>query len=917
MPVVNPTSTSAQPLTTSSTNQVVNDTSAIINGMLGSLSPSTRSALLAQASTPSTPSPSPSLPLPPAWTNPPVTSNIATPVSNPATPTTEVSTPPSITVGSGNSNAASSTATPNNNGVSNQSQTNQLSNQSVNVLLKEALEPNALNNYYQPTYHFRLFAAQDSDILVQSGNSLSQISGKKIPQITIAETGITGFNIQDVEIRNIGPNNAVAPNKSATTISIQISEPLGVSFLDALAGAATLLKVKNLLKCPYYLELSFTGYNIDGSYAGRPLNILRNFKNGGYWLYQISITNIDTSVNEGGTVYTLTCTSLNALDLTENKASFQQIEQTLTVSGNTVKEIYEDFRNKVNKSWLDNFGGTVAKPLAYFEPIQTHPIVVGPPHAIGKDPGNFKLKPVSPDKSSIRSWTFDKSGKVTCHITAGTMISDFLLSTIINTEEGQKLAKDITTTSKLDQSASVLNDRNFRECLIFGIESDIKILGYDTDHNHYRRGITMHLIPHYTQEPILSSVQTQVSTDVTTQQNMVKSLIKNGFFKKRYDYIFTGKNTEVLDFDLNFNLVWNGLLPRLAGARMDYSTEAIQSVLNGGSYPVSPKGTRPEAKNQLQVTNVDLAKTVDSQTTLQPGVTGTPPLTTGTKQSYAQIASNQPSLVQQPTTQSSSTNSQVATDVNNIIGGMFGAALPPGTRQQTQNFQAAINAENLRSSELSTNNGNNVYIEDVLNRVNNPNSTTPFPVSLWNGYLDVKNKTGAGYQGPYHRDKSVFGAVLEQVNGDDPMANKFQQILLGIRGDPFWLGQTNLERTVAFRTGKPVYDPLALPDYISGNQAIYIHFKYPLQIGDEFKPVLSKSTALSGLYYVKHVVSKFSDGGFKQELECARLILIDVNKALTNTTQGVPISTPQSNPKLANPSTVPATGTPPTRLSNT
>ena len=127
-----------------------------------------------------------------------------------------------------------------------------------------------------------------------------------------------------------------------------------------------------------------------------------------------------------------------------------------------------------------------------------------------------------------------------------------------------------------------------------------------------------------------------------------------------------------------------------------------------------------------------------------------------------------------------------------------------------------------------------------------------------------------------------------------------------IRGDPYWLGQTNIDRQIALTSGNNTLST-TLPDYSAGNQVILIYFRYPLQIGDNFTPVLQTNEAFIGFYSVNKVVHNFSDGAFKQTITSNRLPLLSAPTASSGSSSTA--SGAGSNTQQRQPSTTTSTST--------
>jgi hypothetical protein len=207
-------------------------------------------------------------------------------------------------------------------------------------------------------------------------------------------------------------------------------------------------------------------------------------------------------------------------------------------------------------------------------------------------------------------------------------------------------------------------------------------------------------------------------------------------------------------------------------------------------------------------------------------------------------------------------------------------ATPPNNSPQ----QAATTS--LNALKTVSNIQGRVYIEDILTKYNqDPNS---LPISFVQHYLDANTDAGVGLPPQYHQGRSLVGALVNQVY--DTSISGFQRIQLSIRGDPYWLGQSNAERQIALDAGK-TYDKYNLPDWSSGNPLLFFYWRYPLQTGDDYKPLLTDS-GFNGIYECNEVTHTFADGAFKQVLTCTRAPLIDIDLAyaVDQTSESVQIS---------------------------
>ena len=704
---------------------------------------------------------------------------------------------------------------------------------------------NPLNAYYQPTYHFRLFVASDIDLLQQSNGSISGIAD--VPQITIAETGVTGYNIKDVEFSTVADSTAEYNFQNATFFQMTVVDPIGVSFLDALYAAAAQIGMTDYTKANYYLALSFKGYDSNGI-AVNSIPVLKQ----SLWVWSLILTTIDTKINEGGGVFVLHLVNVEAQPVLADNRYVPDIlttpNQSITVKGSTVQEALASLQQGLNDAWKADFkntnnGNATSTGMVQLNPILVEPIQIGPNQ--NKDPNTFQLKAKQPDLSSILTWSM-QDGKMTCLLPPNTALGVIIIAIIASTEDGQKLVIDTNDPSTPDMSPTQVNERNVRECTTFSIEKVIKNIAREELHGNYVKAITLRVIGHYTQRPILTPTQRDTSQTPAAQQNALGSLINYGLLNKQYQYIFTGMNTEVLDCDISWNMTYVSMAPKIAGARTTSNNIAPTAKLNANTKATNNVG--PQAAQQLKV---DVGALASSPTSLAAG----------------SLAPSNPTApaTPKPLAPTWTPTSQLASLVTPTLTG-------PSASTATTPTSTTMTTTPVETTQAK----GNTYIENTINGINRRMAV---PVSFY--HADTSIDAGIVNTGQYHPGLSLVGSVFHQLNSGSA-TTAFQKINLGIHGDPFWLGQTNIQRQIVTEKLQPSHvNKGALPDYASGEQTIYLRFLYPLRDGDNFQPVLKTSEVFAGIYAVQKITHTFGDGQFKQTLEATRMPLLNVDMALS------------------------------------
>lgn len=706
----------------------------------------------------------------------------------------------------------------------------EISSQDAVNLLQKTYElkgrANWLNDYYQSTYKFKLFMTNEEDLFqgetpATIKDVYKKFNGGSIRQVVLAQTGVTGYIIGDVNITAVVGPTFRTRNTNSTGFEINISEPMGTNFLDAIRSAAIELNIQNFAKVWYYLELSFQGYGENGNVIQNALSNV-GLSNGGIWIWQIQITDIATKLTETGTEYKLTALPYDDIAL---DSDIQRIPDSLNISGSTIGEYFDSLANGLTSAYHIRYGGEILKISIKNMGIRVQPDMVYTAEQVNA----FIVSPAEQELNSIRMYNED--GLPTAQIQRGTSITDVINQTFANCEITQKFAiGDPDKTTK-----------DMHQTIVFQVEPEIKITGYDILSNQYKREITYKVWGYSTQIPIINEKQVEDAKDETVQKKMANSLYQRGFLNKRYDYIFTGKNTEITDLDLSYNMSWSAILPKLRGYRASKESVEVHQKFNdaiafGRSY-----------LGQVD----DLLAQIEQLNTIQRNLT---------EASKQPLSAEQQAKIREDLYQNSlqlkSTEQALQFASDNLAQ----------ARAQAE-AQARLQSEN----DVSSKKPKRIYAEDL---VNDTSKLSNMPViSFWQ---DDQSKimTGIGFTDPYHRNKSIYGAVLDQLYS--PLTQQFIRINMGIKGDPYWLGAANLERRVAPPT---IGLKSLLPNYFEGDNTLLLTFRYPNNFGEEGIPVIREQDVFNRIYRVVGVVHKFSGGQFHQSLDAVVLPLLDILKA--------------------------------------
>lgn len=385
--------------------------------------------------------------------------------------------------------------------------------------------PNPLWAFDQANYHFRFYLQND-------------LNPNDDTSITIAETGITGMNIQEVRMETYVAPNIKTRNTMATSVTIKIFEPHGAKLPDRMIFAATELRLKNYYKAPWKLDLKFQGYEDNG--FGRELEEL------GVWTWQLMLINITTQVTEGGSYH-----SIEAVPFAETALAnqFSMIPNSATPKGETVGEVLTDLVNILNNDQKDRYGVPLTEYAIEDRPYKGENLSGIPSPFMHRI---TSAKPQQDDERNAEGGSYAPGTDIPSIIENVLSASDTV---------SQQMVSSRSIDPKADQKEvkSVVS-------LVHRVETKVELVGFDQIVGDYRRKVTFVVVPYDTMR-LLTNVTSAENYEGTpeVQQRKMDHAKKRFFLQKQYDYLYTGQNVDIEKFDINLNFRWQVSVPQLFG----------------------------------------------------------------------------------------------------------------------------------------------------------------------------------------------------------------------------------------------------------------------------------------------------------------------------------------------------------------
>jgi spore germination cell wall hydrolase CwlJ-like protein len=688
-------------------------------------------------------------------------------------------------------------------------------------------EPNIMSELFQPTYHFSFYL--DSDITSEADTQ---------NEFVIAETGLTGMNIQEVNIDTMVGPNVRTRNAITTNIEIKIYEPLGAMLPDLLFQAAVKKQIYNYLKAPWYLKLKLHGYD----HVGNVVPV------GDGWTWKLSLIDIQTKISEDGSYHTITALPLAEVALNNQ---YCMLPDGKSLDGTTVGEVMKKLAETMNDGVKTKYGNTHPPFIEYVIDDREYPYDT----KVGvTKPFDHKITSSVETTSNLSNVT--TYGVQTSQYGAGSDIPGLLDSLMARCETAVKMAR---LSRELPPSSGIDDETTIRDAasILHRIETKVEYVGYDVIMGDYCKKITYTVKP-YSSLRLLTSIGRAMNFDKEKDLTKKKAVhaIERSFLHKQYDYVFTGLNTEVEKFDIQTNFRWAVSVPLLQGWAVNQTNTA----------KVDPTAQAKAHTDQLGYHNSTLAET-DAK------------IAEADKEIKAE--GFDPNSEQGKATQARRAQLQAARDKHyNAVQRLSNAV---GAERDKIN---KVNRDKVDAARKALPAGRTIDGEDLVYENARDGGdgyagagrggNSFLPITINQDADRPASEAGYGSSNDPNSNKSVYGALLNQLYGS--FDGNLQNLELDIKGDPYWLGPgSNGEIYDTPSTG-------VTPNFTNGEHIFVFRFKLPIGYDQRTGTVAlsqganegnnnpgGSSNIFTGFYATSQVVHHFRDGAFTQTLTGTRI----------------------------------------------
>ena len=334
----------------------------------------------------------------------------------------------------------------------------------------------------------------------------------------------------------------------SSRFELEITEPNGGgALMPLLSKAADQLGIFDYLRAHYILEIRFIGRNSNGSIK----------KHSPEFYYPVSLVSVNFELKSEGTVYIATAIET----FVEGYMYLTGVQKDqVTVEAITVGDFIEEMERKINLS--ADFALELDENRLY---------------------RNIYKFEFSKRTEEWKKWTFQQlkgdelkklgdniildggKRKLQVAINNGSSIPEIIGMMLRLTEEYKKIpthdgsfmrenGPDKLSTKKLDTLP-----------VFYKIYPKIRFLKYDVLSGDYQKEITYIIDSYIVSNEVIDGTSYRSITDVGSQKKRIQNYRDLGLLRKRYDYLYTGQNTEVLNLDLKFDYVYFRSTPYGAG----------------------------------------------------------------------------------------------------------------------------------------------------------------------------------------------------------------------------------------------------------------------------------------------------------------------------------------------------------------
>ena len=513
-----------------------------------------------------------------------------------------------------------------------------------------ASERNKLSEYRSYTYNFAIGAVpvdivnnsrdltlldnavDDFHILDSAGKAGNNGGGISVADAVTSSTNksevvdlINGYNqatdnpgffdlyMDDLVIESvIGAGSPQAGNSAATTVEFMVFEPYSINgFIQALQVASVAAGYEEYLGANFCLRVRFQGYKDDASLSTPPEIVPKSTR---YFIF--NITQVEIGISENGSKYRVTAVPFNQKGFGRPNIQLGDIN----VPGDTVFDVLKNYFQQLNTSSENNAKkaseGSPDTKVVWDKYEISSPALVLP----GQQQDVIGALIYSPTRTVAGKWNSKMSDIVKSKTHTG-LNSNIQVDTAKDGADKHVGAKKLGNTAAPADSnhtpitasfpfkagqeihesiSSLVRDSEYvrtdvlqkqlpkakeagsdKMITYFTIRMEVEIGEKDEKNN-----VLSHTY-RYVLEPYKMSYLNIPSQEQGTDDHT--PILDN--IKREFNYLFTGKNTDVLKFDLKFDNLYYAGVPKMFGNTPNAPTSSVTAGATGKDQVIQSKSS--------------------------------------------------------------------------------------------------------------------------------------------------------------------------------------------------------------------------------------------------------------------------------------------------------------------------------------
>jgi hypothetical protein len=397
---------------------------------------------------------------------------------------------------------------------------------------------------------------EDTSIVVDALASHRDIRQKLVEGFNKNSSGRFDFFIDNLEIESLMGGNNKTNLSIATNITFDVFEPYSINgFLEALQVSAVAAGHVNYVSAPYLLKVEFVGHSDELHTSSSGEKIGKEASR--YFIIIFNTVNIEMTGE--GTTYKCAATpfSERAYGEISNK-----LKTPVQITGKTVKEILTNLQQALNDYEKTSALTVYRSDVNYDKYEILFPSLTSQGLDFTKD-NQIAESRVNEFLKSNQNYRFPEVNSAARDYAPVALFADNsnIHDAIIAILRDSQYTKDIVIESQ-KTNPKVIDSSGFVTYFSVNVElNPQKVWNSALNRPFYTyRYLIVPYKLHYTRIPLLQNK--------TVDTSQLRSIIA-----REYDYLYTGNNTDILNFNLTFNHLYYQAIPTYLGNTPLYSTQ--------------------------------------------------------------------------------------------------------------------------------------------------------------------------------------------------------------------------------------------------------------------------------------------------------------------------------------------------------